>query len=114
MADNVAKKGKDLPSPKERAAAIVSILPPGFKWKIDSQIYGVAELAAGVNFDSEAIISELSNHPVSFPGKNYLGKRWICLLCGAGVLCTKAGDGAISCCGQPMAQEEPKPIPQSD
>jgi desulfoferrodoxin-like iron-binding protein len=33
---------------------------------------------------------------------NELGKRYVCSKCGAEFIVTKAGDGTIHCCGQPM------------
>jgi desulfoferrodoxin-like iron-binding protein len=46
--------------------------------------------------------------------RNFLGKRYRCEACGIEVLCTKAGDGMITCCNQPMTIQEPKPLPSSD
>lgn len=45
---------------------------------------------------------------------NQLGKRFKCSVCGTEVLCTKAGEGAIDCCGKPMDAQEPRPLPSSD
>ena len=45
---------------------------------------------------------------------NQLGKRFKCSVCGTEVLCTKAGEGAINCCGKPMDPQEPRPLPSSD
>ena len=45
---------------------------------------------------------------------NQLGKRYRCEVCGTEVLCTKQGAGAASCCGKPMAEQQPKPLPSSD
>ncbi len=33
---------------------------------------------------------------------NQMGKRYICTKCNAEFIVTKAGNGAICCCGQPM------------
>jgi desulfoferrodoxin-like iron-binding protein len=33
---------------------------------------------------------------------NQAGKRYICKKCGAEVIVTRAGNGALVCCGQPM------------
>jgi len=33
---------------------------------------------------------------------NQIGKRYCCSKCGAEIIVTKGGDGAIQCCGQPM------------
>ena len=33
---------------------------------------------------------------------NQAGKRYICSKCGSGFIVTRAGAGAITCCGQPM------------
>ncbi len=30
------------------------------------------------------------------------------------VLCTKAGEGTLVCCGEEMKVQEPKPLPSSD
>jgi len=45
---------------------------------------------------------------------NQLGKRYRCPVCGMEVLCTKAGDGAVTCHDQEMQVQEPRPIPSSD
>jgi desulfoferrodoxin-like iron-binding protein len=45
---------------------------------------------------------------------NLLGKRYTCGACGATVLVTKPGGGDVSCHGQPMEQQQPKPLPSSD
>ncbi len=34
---------------------------------------------------------------------NQTGKKYICKKCGAEFIVTKAGKGALTCCGQPMA-----------
>ena len=36
---------------------------------------------------------------------NQIGKRYSCSKCGAEVMVTKAGDGTIQCCAQPMEQK---------
>lgn len=33
---------------------------------------------------------------------NEVGKRYVCAKCGSEFMVTKAGQGEISCCGQPM------------
>ncbi|MFC2018640.1 MAG: hypothetical protein ABH839_00360 [Chloroflexota bacterium] len=43
-----------------------------------------------------------------------LGKRYRCNVCGSEALCTKAGEGTVSCCGQEMESQEPKPLASSD
>jgi transcription elongation factor Elf1 len=45
---------------------------------------------------------------------NQLGKRFRCRTCGSEVLCTKAGDGAVECCGQAMEVMQPKVLPSAD
>jgi len=45
---------------------------------------------------------------------NQLGKRYRCSKCGTEILCTKAGDGVATCCGQEMEVQEPRAIPSSD
>lgn len=45
---------------------------------------------------------------------NQLGKRYKCQVCGTEVLCTKAGEGTISCDDKPMETQEPRPVPSSD
>jgi hypothetical protein len=45
---------------------------------------------------------------------NALGKRYQCDKCGTEVLCNKAGDGLVECCGTPMKLKEVKPLPSSD
>jgi desulfoferrodoxin-like iron-binding protein len=43
-----------------------------------------------------------------------LGKRYRCSVCGTEALCTKTGDGELTCCNKPMEVQEAKPIPSSD
>lgn len=45
---------------------------------------------------------------------NQLGKRLKCETCGTEVLCTKAGEGTVSCCGKDMGIQQPKALPSSD
>ena len=37
---------------------------------------------------------------------NQLGKIYVCGACGAQVIVTKGGSGALSCCGQAMEQKK--------
>lgn len=59
--------------------------------------------------ETRAEASQTANAP-----RNALGKRYQCPACGSIVLCTKAGNGAVECCGQSMKVAEPKPLPSSD
>lgn len=43
-----------------------------------------------------------------------LGKRYKCGVCGTEVLCTKGGEGKVTCCDEEMKTQEPRPIPSSD
>lgn len=45
---------------------------------------------------------------------NQMGKRYVCGVCEATVLVTKAGDGELSCHGQAMEIASAKPLPSSD
>jgi hypothetical protein len=45
---------------------------------------------------------------------NPLGKRFVCEVCNAEVLITKAGEGTLECCGKEMVAQEPRPLPSSD
>jgi Desulfoferrodoxin, N-terminal domain len=45
---------------------------------------------------------------------NLMGKRYQCATCGGQMMCTKAGDGKLECCGNPMESLEPKPLPSAD
>ena len=45
---------------------------------------------------------------------NLLGKRYVCGVCEATVLVTKAGDGELLCHDQPMEVAHAKPLPSSD
>lgn len=45
---------------------------------------------------------------------NQLGKRYRCEVCGIEILCTKAGNGTVECCGKEMKAQEPKPLPSTD
>ena len=42
---------------------------------------------------------------------NQLGKRYACPTCGSSVLCTKSGEGEISCCDATMELQEPAKAP---
>ncbi len=44
---------------------------------------------------------------------NTLGKRYQCNVCGTTVLCTKAGEGGVQCCGEDMALQDPRNLPSS-
>jgi desulfoferrodoxin-like iron-binding protein len=37
---------------------------------------------------------------------NQMGKRYTCSKCGAEVIVTKAGGGALTCCGEDMQQKK--------
>lgn len=37
---------------------------------------------------------------------NQIGKRYLCAKCGAELIVTKGGDGAVHCCGQLMEQKK--------
>jgi desulfoferrodoxin-like iron-binding protein len=42
-----------------------------------------------------------------------VGKRYFCEQCSSEMLVTRAGEGALSCCGQPMQlRGAPVPAPQ--
>jgi desulfoferrodoxin-like iron-binding protein len=43
-----------------------------------------------------------------------LGKRYVCAVCGAEILCTKAGAGQPVCCEEEMQLQQPKKLPSSD
>ena len=43
-----------------------------------------------------------------------LGKRYQCEVCGTEALCTKAGDGGLTCCDKEMQMPQPKAVPSSD
>jgi len=45
---------------------------------------------------------------------NQLGKRFRCGTCNTEVLCIKAGDGSVHCCGQPMEPMVPRILPSAD
>ncbi len=45
---------------------------------------------------------------------NQLGKRYRCEVCGTEVLCTKVGEGTVTCCKKEMTPQEPRPLPSSD
>jgi len=36
---------------------------------------------------------------------NQVGKRYMCTKCNSEMIVTKAGDGDLGCCGQPMQQK---------
>jgi len=43
-----------------------------------------------------------------------LGKRYRCEECGTEALCTKPGEGTLTCCGKEMKVQEPRPVPSAD
>ena len=43
-----------------------------------------------------------------------LGKRYECTQCSSELVCTRAGDGELACCGQPMGLKHMQPLPSSD
>ena len=45
---------------------------------------------------------------------NQLGKRFQCGECGTEVLCIKASDGNVHCCGKAMELMQPKVLPSAD
>jgi desulfoferrodoxin-like iron-binding protein len=51
---------------------------------------------------------------------NLTGKRYSCATCGSEMLVTRAGDGELSCCGQPMqlraapTTAQPRPEPANE
>ncbi len=45
---------------------------------------------------------------------NQLGKRFQCETCKTEVLCIKAGDGSVECCGVSMELMQPKVLPSAD
>ena len=45
---------------------------------------------------------------------NELGKRYVCAHCAVQVLVSKAGDGELTCHGEPMSVDVPKGLPSSD
>lgn len=38
---------------------------------------------------------------------NAIGKRYVCGVCGTDMLVTRAGNGTLGCCGEPMALRTP-------
>jgi hypothetical protein len=45
---------------------------------------------------------------------NQLGKRFQCENCKTEVLCIKAGEGSVECCGVAMELMQPKVLPSAD
>ena len=45
---------------------------------------------------------------------NQLGKRLYCKTCGIELLCTKAGEGTVSCCKAPLELKKPVALPTAD
>ena len=41
---------------------------------------------------------------------NQVGKRYLCTKCNTEMIVTKAGDGELGCCGQPMQQKHRRRI----
>ena len=42
------------------------------------------------------------------------GRRYECSTCQGQLICTKKGDGGLTCCGQPMTSAAQKPLPSAD
>jgi len=36
---------------------------------------------------------------------NEMGKRYRCVKCGSELIVTRAGNGSVNCCGQPMEKK---------
>lgn len=87
----------------------------GFQWTIGGATRArdtlIKEVESGSDLGS-SIVREVQG--LGFDPQNQLGRRYQCLVCGTHVLCTKAKEGVLSCCGQRMTSEEPKPLPSSD
>ncbi len=45
---------------------------------------------------------------------NQLGKRFKCETCGTEILCTRAGEGVVTCDNKEMSLQQPKALPSSD
>lgn len=43
-----------------------------------------------------------------------LGKRYVCAACGTETLCTRAGSGSVTCCGQELQVKQATKLPSSD
>jgi hypothetical protein len=101
-------------------------LTPGSRWKSgvcaaeavvvragseagDLECGGVAMIAFSA--ERSAVQSPISP---SFAGGCLLGKRYVDAESGFEVLCTKAGEGALSFSGRLLAHLEPKKLPSSD
>ena len=48
------------------------------------------------------IVNDLSRLEGGDKLANEVGKRYFCEKCGTEFIVTKAGDGKLTCCGQPM------------
>ena len=106
-------------SDKEKAQKALNQRPETFRWTINGTTYAKSELIKklGTEPESGTTITDLAKNLKDLEGgevTNTLGKRYSCLVCGTGVLATKAGNGKICCCEQFMEVLEPKPIPSSD
>ncbi|MBI2041783.1 MAG: hypothetical protein HYT20_02035 [Candidatus Nealsonbacteria bacterium] len=94
---------------RKRIIEVLKTMPEGFKVDGIEKNTVIAEIEAGAGEEFIAIIGGASPS-----GGNKLGKRYLCVNCKTEVLATKAGEGKIGCCGQPMFVKEPQPIPSSD
>jgi hypothetical protein len=102
---------------KQDALAEANNLPENFNYPIIIKgrpfvLQGKKEITDAINAGIKEVIQEISS--IEVPIASVLGKRFFCLLCKKEALCTKAGLGVLSCCGQPMLIRKPKPIPSSD
>lgn len=103
---------------KEHALAFLKRRPSKFRWSLGPEpAYFRDTLLAAVNREGpfgQTVIDRAQDFMAEPSNSNFLGKRYVCLVCGTEALCNKAGEGNIGCCGQSMEMKVPRPIPSSD
>ncbi len=60
-----------------------------------------------------AIRQQERPYPKPSPGEVTVRIKYVGI-CGTEILCTKAGEGKLTCCDQEMQAQEPRPVPSSD
>jgi hypothetical protein len=88
------------------ATEVVVVRPP--KVAVDLECGGHPMVPLGAEVGVGAALDERHG------GGSQLGKRYVDEASAIEVLCTKAGEGALSVSGRPLVVKTPKPLPSSD
>ena len=80
---------------------MASMLPPSItagRVRVSRQC---VDNAMGQNYNSRDIPNVKGGADMA----NEMGKRYRCAKCGTELIVTRAGNGAVTCCGQPMEKK---------